>query len=201
LHRRLVSGDPTATADVAESYIDFLIAHLRKANRRVADEFLREAAGEALVSLFKNPIAFDPSRNKAECPLYSYLRMAAQRDLENRLRKESRHLKGGKNLKRVALSQVDGKHLSRDQDPGLRLEINEEVAKAEHGILAEVEQGLDDSEKRVLSLMLAQERKTSVYAEALEISHLSKEEQKLRVKNVKGMLKKRLQRRNHGRAS
>src|SRR4051794_32658507 len=89
LHRRLLEGDPVASADLAEAYLRVLIASLRTAkNRHVHDHYLADAAGDALIALIKNAAAFDPARSKAALPLFSYLRLAAQGDLVNRVQKE-----------------------------------------------------------------------------------------------------------------
>lgn len=52
----------------------------------------------------------------------------------------------------------------------------------------------DDTDRRLLQLMLAGETKFEVYAETLNIRHLETREQQLRVKQNKDRLLKRLQR-------
>src|SRR5258708_2851913 len=92
LHRRLVERDPVAPAELARLYLIPLIASLRKRNSSaVADEFLQDAAHEALISLIKNPSGFVAARSRARRPLFAYLILVAQRDLQNLMRNEARH--------------------------------------------------------------------------------------------------------------
>src|SRR5207245_3457630 len=99
LHRRLLDADPVASSEFAVEYLGPLIAWLTRTNsRRIAPEFIEEAAGEALICLIKNPQRFDASRNRGRLPLFSYLRLAAKRDLQNLLKKEKRHRRGRVNL-------------------------------------------------------------------------------------------------------
>jgi len=52
----------------------------------------------------------------------------------------------------------------------------------------------DQTDRRVIELMLHGERRTAVFAEAMGVAHLGKDEQKRMVKRKKDQLKKRLQR-------
>src|SRR5947209_3740975 len=100
LHRRLVDADPVASADLARTYLVPLIASLTQSNsRRISQEFIEDAAGEALMCLVKNPEKFDASLNSASLPLFAHLRLAAQRDLQNILRRERRHQRGRVSMK------------------------------------------------------------------------------------------------------
>src|SRR4051794_5298532 len=85
LHRRLVAGDATAPAELALRFLDPLIAWLRGRNR-VPQEVCVEAAEDAWLALVKSPTTYDPARGKS---LEAYLRMSAQGDLANLLRRES----------------------------------------------------------------------------------------------------------------
>jgi hypothetical protein len=201
LHRRLVEADPVASADLAKAYLIPLIGSLRRSNsRHVPQEFIEDAAGEALMCLIKNPEAFDASRNRARFPLFAHLRLAAQRDLQNILKREERHWRRRVSLKRVELSPSAGKYLGRNEDPSEALQLREEVEKADGEILRFVREGLSDGERQALELMLQGERRTAAFARVLGIEQLSKEEQRSEVKRVKDKLKKRIEREDHGRA-
>ena len=65
LHKRLVEGDPVASADLAETYLSPLIAVLKRRNRGVTEHLAEEAAGEALVCLIRNPRSFNAARKAA----------------------------------------------------------------------------------------------------------------------------------------
>ena len=199
LHRRLVQDDPVAPADLAVQYLNPLIDALTHANQRsIPSDFIEEAVHLALISLIQKPTRFDPARNKADCPLFAFLKMAAQSDLLNRLAKEQRHQQARVSLESVEQSPDGGKYLGRDDDPALPLLIREEVDRADRTILTHVRDGLSEGEARCLDLMLQRERKTGVFAAALGIAHLPKEDQEAEVKRVKDKLKKRIERRDHG---
>jgi hypothetical protein len=202
LHRRLVDEDTVASAELATAYLDCLIAFLRKKNhQRIPQEFVEEAAGEALISLFKNPKSFDASQNRGRLPLLAFLRLAAQRDLLNILKKEQRHWHGRVSVQDVEDSALAGKYLGSHEDPSERLQLQEEIEKANREILCFVRQGLSDGERQALEMMRQGERSTAAFARVLGIEQLPKEAQQAEVKRVKDKLKKRIEREDHGRTS
>lgn len=199
LHERLLSGDPVAPAQLAETYLNPLIAFLKgTSDKSIPPDFIDEAAEDAIISLGKKPASFDPGRNPGELPLLAYLKMAARRDLQNILQKGQRQKKGSQSLETVELSEDEGKYLGVDEEPPMILQMKEEAEKAEREILAPVRQGLNAGEERVLELILEGERKTSVFAKALGIQHLAPSEQEAEVYRVKDKLKRRIKRRTHG---
>jgi hypothetical protein len=86
LHRCLLERDPVAPADFAVAFLKPLIAWLQRTNPSVDPMACGEAAGEAIVRFLTNSTKYDPQRLEME----AFLRMAAQRDLQNLLRKECR---------------------------------------------------------------------------------------------------------------
>jgi RNA polymerase sigma-70 factor (ECF subfamily) len=196
LHRRLVERDPTASADLIGTFLDPLISLLVERNSsRVPEELCIEAAEDALMDLAKSPASFDPARGKR---LGGYLRMSAQRDLQNKLRKEGRHRRRRISLDDVELPLLAGKYLAVDDDPSRPLELEEESSRARHQVVAPARDGLTEGESRALDLLLQGERKTTMFAEALGIEHLPASEQRADVKRVKDKLKKRIQRQRSG---
>jgi len=190
LHERLLAHEVLASSDLAAAYMDYLVSWLVRRNRLVAEELCVEAAGEAILTLIRNPGSYNPKRQA----LIAYLRMSAQGDLRNLLRKARRLEKNQVSLESVEQSPQAGKYLGRDDDPSLPLRISEDLASADEQLLAPVKQGLSAGELAALSLILAGERKTSEYALALGIAHLPKDEQEKEVKRVKGKVNKRLER-------
>lgn len=186
LHERLLAGDPVATKELAEAFLDRLIGWLAQHNPLAPPDVISEAAEDALLNLFRNPGSYRPV-----IPLESYLRMSARGDLLNAL---SRHKRDAENLRgAVELALHSGNSQGRKDDPLSQLEAAEE--EAARGIVpASVLRGLTEGEVRVLNLMLAGERRTREFAEALGIVPLPAGEQRQRVKQVKDRLKKRLQR-------
>src|SRR6266446_216030 len=88
LYRRLLDGDVTASADLAKGFLEPLIAWLVGRNSsKVPKDLCVEAAEDAVIALVKSPASFKPARRMR---LFAYLRMSAQGDLRNILRREGR---------------------------------------------------------------------------------------------------------------
>lgn len=201
LHQRLMEGDPVAPSLLAETYLNPLITWLTTKNRTIAADFIEEAAGEALISLIKNPQSFVPSRTLALTPLFSFLTLSAQRDLQNLLQREQRHRRGRVCLNDVELSLLARNDLGETNETASSLEVREEAAKANQDVLTRVREGLTEGELSALEMLLQGERKTAPYARALGIEHMTKTECKAAVKKTKDKLKKRIERERHGRTS
>jgi RNA polymerase sigma-70 factor (ECF subfamily) len=192
LHRRLVDGDVTASADLATKFLDPLIDWLvEKNSSKVPKDICIEAAEDALIALVKSPRSFNPDRGMR---LFAYLRMSAQGDLRNILRREGRQRQREMGFRNVELSRRAGKYLAEDGDQLRLLEIQEESARVTEQVVSPARHGLPEAELRALDLMLEGERKTAVFAEVLGISHLPKKVQRAQVKRLKDKLKKRLER-------
>jgi hypothetical protein len=190
LHRRLLAGDPTASADLASAYLDLLVHWLEDRNKRRVWELCPEAAETALLAVIKNPASYD--RDKGT--LIAYLRMSAQRDLQTLIAREQKHQRQRIPMDAVELSPDAGKYLGRPDDPSLRLRQQEEERLLMEAIPASVREGSTESELRVLHLMLCGVRKHAEFAEAYEVTHLPMPEQEREVKRVKDRLKTRLKR-------
>lgn len=188
LHRRLIERDPVAPADFAAAFLQPLIAWLQITHAGVDPMLCQEAAGEAIVSFLKNLPKYDPQRLGVE----AFLRMAAQRDLRNLLRKERRHQQNHRDWNVVEQASADGKYLGRDDDPSLPLQIEE--ARQRQALPDAVWQQLTDVEQRCWEQMQKGERRNSVFAVILGVTHLSEDQQRREVKRVKDRLKKRKER-------
>ena len=195
LLRRLMERDPTAFVDLANLFLDYLVAWLAEHNRNIPEELCVEAAEDALIALKKSPASFDPGRGTR---LAAYLRMSAQGDLRNILQRQGCRHANQVSLEDVELSPEAGKYLGVDEDPLHILELREESAKAVTTIVTPVREGLSDAESRALDLLLQGEKKTAIFAEAMGISHLPVQAQKAEVNRVKNMLKKRIDRKKGG---
>jgi RNA polymerase sigma-70 factor (ECF subfamily) len=188
LHQRLLERDPVAPADFAAAYLKPLIAWLRTTHAGVDPMACEEAVDEAIVGFLIDPSKYDPQRLGVE----AFLRMAAQRDLQNLLRKERRHQRKRRDWKVVEQASEDGKYLRRDDDPSLPLQMDE--ARQRQALPDAVRQQLTDVERRCWEQMQQGERSHSVFAALLGVTHLPVEEQKREVKRVKDRLKKRQER-------
>jgi hypothetical protein len=188
LHLDLCDLNPTAVADVCRAYLAPLLAWLAAKYPRVDPDLCRMATHDALMAYVRKPQSYNPTR----MDLGSYLRMASQGDLLNQIKRESKHQKG-----RVAMAVVEDlgedRNLSGKAQQSLQLDLVEE-AEQWRATLEPTINGFADEERQVLELMMAGERKTSVYAKTLGLEALPVAEQDREVKKVKDRIKKRLER-------
>jgi hypothetical protein len=180
IHRRLCADDPIAPLDLCKAYLPYLIDYLKGVAPKADPHAHVEAAGEALTVLCRAPALYDPGQGD----LRSYLCMAARGDLLNLLKREERHHRGRVSFKIVEQRPDAGKYLGREGAP-----------PAEPLKLFDL---LDETERAVLVLMGERERRTAVFAEAMRVSHLSREEQTRKVKRMKDRIKARLRRAGGG---
>ena len=185
MHERLLAGDPTVTCDIFNAVAPPLIRYLRARFPSLAPsvdpEAHTDAAHEALTDYFKNPDKFDPDRSG----LMGYLRMAAYRDMQNLLSKESRHARGRIPLDDVVFDLDDGN------------DIAEAIADQmdADSLRRELSADMNEQESIVFDLMVEGERSAEAAAAALGIAHLPVPEQRREVKRIKDRLRRRLQRR------
>src|SRR5579883_914464 len=187
LWNRLRNGDPTAPTDLATTYLDPLADWLTKRYPRVDPHLCESAAVDALMALIKNPASYIPARGA----LWPYLRMSAEGDLKNHRQTEKKHTVLRTNLEVVELSPRLRKYLQDDrQDPARIAELREEVFEAvkRRAVPREVIKDLSPAEAKGLCLILAGERRTSVYARALGIENDPIETQRREVKQMKDRL-------------
>jgi RNA polymerase sigma-70 factor (ECF subfamily) len=201
LHRRLLQRDPVATAEMFKLYLQPLVDYLLQISKgKMAQQLVEDAAADALISMFKKPASFNPSRSRSRFPLFAYLQMAAKGDLLNALKSEGRHWHGRKPLNFVEQSSDGWKHLGEEQ-PIDSLILRESVQEVERNVLTVVRDGLNPEEVNALDLLLGGERKTSAFVKVLHLEYLPKQNQKIQVKRIKDKLKKRIKRGIHGQAS
>jgi hypothetical protein len=191
LTKRLLSGDDAdAPADMADLYFDPLIESLRRRYPSLPDPTLIDAAvGDALIVLAERPSLYDPSKGR----LWHYLYMAADGDVKNAWKTESRHRAQEVSLEIVELESFERKNRWED---ALLERLSPEGLPAGwtmERIWDRVDQEFPEPEYRaVLLARLEGERTTEVYARCLKIEHLPEAERKLQVKRVKGLIDKRL---------
>jgi hypothetical protein len=199
LHERLIAGDPVATADLAEAYLEPLISWLGKRNsRRIPSDVIQQAAEDAILSLIRNPKSFDATRSTGRLPLFALLKLSAQGDLMNALDSERRARRGRRTLESVEQSSRWRKHVESEAG-GNRIELKEEAARAERKVIAPARLGLAPAEACCLELVLAGEKRTAAFVEALGIQDRPWKEQQAIVKRLKDKLNKRIERANHDR--
>src|SRR5262249_54151841 len=153
-----------------------------------------EAAEDAVLALIRNPQSYDPGRLDLE----AYLRMSARGDLRNRQARGQGRTGKKIPLECVELSPEARNYPGWDVDPSPleaaeRDEPAARTARAADAVLESVRQGLNDTERRVLELLLREERSTAPYAEAMGITHLPPAEQARQVKRAKDRVTKRVE--------
>ena len=184
LHNRLLARDPVATEEIFSLVAPELEKHLRIRFPSLAPgvdpDIYLSAVFDALTDYFKNPEKYDPAKSG----LMTYLRLACRGDMQNLLRKESRHTSGRTSLESVEFSLSDGN------------DAYETVADTldSQRLIADLTRGMTADERAVFTLMTEGERSTQAAAEAMNIGHLSPGERAKRVKRVKDRIKKRIQR-------
>ena len=188
LYGRLLDRDPLAPADFAAAFLKPLIAWLQSTNPRVEPMVCEEAADEAIVRFLLDPTKYDPQRLKLE----AFLRMAAQRDLQNLLRKERRHQRNRRSWKVVEQMAEEGKYLRRDDDPSLPLQMEE--VRQRQAPPDSMWQRMTEVEQRFWEQMQQGEWRNAVFAAILGVTHLPEAEQRRQVKRVKDRLNKRKER-------
>jgi RNA polymerase sigma-70 factor (ECF subfamily) len=184
--------DPVAPAELADAYISHLVDWLRRRNSSTIDDhMLMEAAGDAILSFAKKPDTY-----RADCgkSLIGYLQMSALGDLKNLLKKRSRQVGRSVDWDSVELSPDAGNALWHVDDPLDAIISVEAAAQVRRELLPVIQAGLSAEERDCLDLYLDGERQTDPYTTALRISGLPEDEQRRRVKQVKDMLKKRIER-------
>ena len=180
-HRRLVGGDPTASAEFCKAMLPSLVDWLRAKGRTTDKELIRDAATDALVDYIKHPDKWIQERGT----LVSYICMAADRDLLNALEKAQR-----RRTREVLVADVEDGEFVRNVLP---------EDKTPSNIIDRLLSALDrqvasKTDRRFLVLMLEGERSTNKFAEVLGIQDLPKEQKARKVKQNKDRLKKVIKR-------
>jgi RNA polymerase sigma factor (sigma-70 family) len=184
LYQRLRGGDPTAKYDLAERFMEPLVAFLRRASRATDEDLLYQAAGDAIVGLIKNPLRFKPELNT----LIGYLRMAARGDLHNAIQKEARHQRNRAGADSVELVEDPGNAEGDDSegpsfdDPGLAAALAD----------------FTPTEQEFFRLLRTGEKRTSVLAAVLGLDDQPEAVKRAEVKRTRDRLIKRLQRAREG---
>lgn len=194
LHELLLAGDPVAPSDLAVAYLEPLARWVARVNPQSEASVCDTAAEDAILALLKYPDSYDPAR----MPLETYLCMAAKRDLQNARRSEGRHARRQADWGSVELSSTMGKYLmDAEADPARIVELQEvieDIVRKRPRMPKAALAGLSPGEVQALGLVECGERRTELFAVALEITHLPPEQQRVEVKRVKDRLKLRLRR-------
>lgn len=205
LHERLVRGDPTAVADVADLTIKPLIGYLSDKRRDADEHAINEAVAEALLGYGEHPGQANANTGKA---VFDYLKLAAWRNVTDLQRREVTR------AKYEGAYAVEAEHFSQQRERR-SVELFVPAAKmlqegrtgdeggtpdAGTGTRRVVSADLSPLDLVIVELIQAGERKTEVFAKALGVQHLAPEEQRRVVKRHKDRIKAVLYRERRARS-
>lgn len=157
LHRRMLAGSPTASAELAKLVFEDLVNWLCGKNPEVDESFITDACTEAFVNYAKNPSSFDASLRG----LFGYLRMSAQGDLLNAL-EAARNQKKGKTVSNsVELDEIPRNVLSELAENTERDRVEKQIAMV-----------FEDPRDREAALMIIDgDRESERFAKVLDCEH------------------------------
>lgn len=174
-----LADDPTTNGEFVELTLRPLADMLAVWRPATDPDLVESAAIDGLLAFLRRPAAYDPAR----LPLPAYLRMIARRRLSNLLKSEGRHHAGRIPWNAVELHLPDRNDPVDDDSPS-------PVSPEQQAVL----DGLSEVERQVLELVLANERRTPIFATVLGIADRPAGEQEREVKRAKDRIKARLKR-------
>ena len=186
LHKQLLQGDRTASEEVASLLLTPITNQTSRKFPFTDEHIVAEGVTDAILDYCENPQKFDATRG---VPLDGFIRMAARRNVSNLLRGEKRRKVREEKYGRaklespVELSGSVGNLLQKDK----KMRVQRPMAEA-MTILK------DKKDQQIHKLRLQGERRTQVFAQVLEINHLTAEVQRREVKRAKDRIDKVLER-------
>jgi len=184
IHQRLLTRDPTASAECAEEVIGPLTKRLERRFPRLREsDLVADAVTDAVFSYLKRPEQYDPARRG----LLGFLAMAAEGDLKNALAKRQRRREMEVSLDDVDLETVGGNRVVGPAEAAGEVDLD----KIRSGVSALFD---DPRDRQLAELVLEGERSIEVCARILGLEGLPIVEQRREVKRHKDRIKKRLER-------
>ena len=192
LHRRLLTGDRTASEEVVRLLHASLTQEVSAQFRHTDQHIIWDGVIDAMLDYCARPQQFDAERGVSA---QAFLRLAARRNVVNMLRENN----GGRSAKR------------RQDMPGLHpvsnliLQVGNLLQKEESTQRQRQQTALthalqNPNDQQLLALRLQGVRRTEAFAEILGITHLPIETQRREVKRAKDRIDKMLRRRTGGQA-
>ena len=187
LHQKMLAGELTAFAEIAEFALPILTERLMRRFPNLADPHLVDTAViDALFKYQEKPTKYDPSKMRLD----QYFYMSARGDLLNLLKT----LKKDQVLVSLAeIVELDEENSEIKVELPSDIDVEGEVFMNLNPTWQTLCQLLPNStDQEVLLLMIDGIRETSVYSEVLKITDLSAEKQFSIVKRNKDRIKKTL---------
>jgi DNA-directed RNA polymerase specialized sigma24 family protein len=189
LHQRLLASDPTASAELFETMLGSVEAHLVKRHSSALDrEALRDIAVDALMSYVLSPEKFDPSK----AGLYRYLTLIADGDVRDAIRSRSRQPRKLEPLVEDHRPPANSLAESEERLIPLNMEMRTDamavLKRYQHDICT------DPGDADVLALILKDEKESAAFARALGLDDPEDAEARKTVLQVKDKITRRLRR-------
>lgn len=186
IHERLLAGDPLAASELCMAYLERLCNSLRATYRSVDFDHVYDAVVDALFGYIERPQQYQPEKRS----LFGYLRMSAEGDLRNLLRKLKHHLRELPLNEDVEIPAASGNTSAGEGESPEAVLESLTAAECRQRLLAIAQ---SDEERIVLELMLDGERDTSVFLDRLGWQG-PRDEASKRLYRIKDRLVKRAQR-------
>jgi len=192
LHRRLLTGDRTASEEVVGLLHASLTQEVSSQFPHTDQHIIWDGVIDALLDYCARPQQFDADRG---VPLERFLRLAARRNVVNMLRSEQRR----KTREEAAGHAWAASSVELDPAAGnlLRQEESMQQQRQRAALASTLE---NPNDQQLLALRLQGVRRTEAFAELLGITHLPIETQRREVKRAKDRIDKMLRRRTGGQA-
>ncbi len=178
IHQRLLANDPLASSDLAEMCLEVLEKYLTRKYPQSDQHQIYDAVTKAYFNYVEQPASYDLSKKG----LMSFLKMAAERDLQNLLATQKRRTLRMVSLDRVELRDVAG-NTNIEEEFISRTENIARLKEVKAARLKQIDLVADNSvDQEIMSLMQADTRDTRIFAQLLQITHLPLKEQRRIVK-------------------
>ncbi|MET4149075.1 MULTISPECIES: hypothetical protein [unclassified Bradyrhizobium] len=178
IHDRLIAGRPTATLELFEAALDPLIGFLRR-ELRLTEEDAYDRAVDAIMTHVHKPGIFDASKSS----LWTFLCLVAQRRAQDFTRKGKRR---GKLEEKYKAGIEDWGVQANNLNEKVEIAMDAETIMRLHGQTI----AKNGMERKVLDLLLEEEKEVAVYAAAMELG--ADEDTAAEVKRVQDRIKLRL---------
>jgi DNA-directed RNA polymerase specialized sigma24 family protein len=192
MHRRLLAGDRTASEAVTRLLHASLTQEVSAQFRQTDQHIIWDGVIDAILDYCARPQQFDAERGVS---LKRFLRLAARRNVMNRLRGEQRR----KVREEAAGHAWAASSVELDPAAGNLLQ-KEESTQRQRQQTALTNALQNPNDQQLLALRLQGVRRTEAFAEILGITHLPIETQRQEVKRAKDRIDKMLRRRTGGQA-
>jgi DNA-directed RNA polymerase specialized sigma24 family protein len=186
LHRRLLTGDRTASEEVMRLLLAWLIQEVSTQFQQTDQHTIWDGIIDAMLDYCARPQQFDAERGVS---LKRFLRLAARRNVINMLRGEQRR----KVREEVAGHAWAASSVELDPAAGNLLQ-KEESAQQQRQQTALTNALQNPNDQQLLALRLQGVRRTEAFAAVLGIAHLPIATQRREVKRAKDRIDKMLRR-------